>query len=205
MCVANGLDLSYEQFRGSAIATAGSGLTADNKVVGTVGSVVKIQFAKDIGVASDLSCGVLGTYQLSLTVRFRNISRSEAVNFDGFIIVQNPGSMSVIDGSVMHQVGVLSRQDVLDTAQKPEMLYVSPRDGPLYGSGFWDSLKNFFSSAKDKVKSVVDMIPADIRQRALDYGKSQVAKQLGGRAKKRRGGKLISRSDLRDKLNMYEE
>lgn len=161
----NGCNLSYSQF------------TND------VGSVVCLDFGTDIGLMSDESPGVLGNYQLGLTCRFKNTNPVESIAGTLYCIVVYEGTFNVDDGNCSHMIGVLSRQDVLNSRRVPGVAYQQARD--VFGGSFFSKLKNAavkvgkFAKKHKLLSQGLKMIP-DPRAKALGYAADSMGLGMSG-------------------------
>lgn len=123
--VKNSCNLSYSQF------------------VDKVGAVQCYDFGTDIGLMSDEAPGCLGNYQLGLTCRFKNTG-SEDIAPTLFVVVVYEGTFNVDDGNCSHMIGVLSREDVLNSRRVPGVSYQQAQD--VFGGNFFTKIKNAFQS-----------------------------------------------------------
>ena len=157
--VKNGCDLSFTQF------------TRD------VGSILCLDMGTDIGLMSDESAGVLGNYQLGLTCRFKNTSTSSIVP-TLYVVIVYEGTFNVQDGNCSYMIGVLSREDVLNSQEVPGISYQKSMD--VFGGSFFSKMKDAFRSVHDFAKrhkivsKGLSMIPDSRAQVA-----SRVASSLG--------------------------
>lgn len=155
----NGSNMSYPQF------------------VRDRGSVMCLNFGDDIGLASDEAPGVLGNYQLGLTCRFENTS-SETITPTLYVVCVYEGVFTVSDGNCSQQIGVLSREDVLNSRIVRGINYQQAQD--VFGGSFWDTLGRAFGAVgrfakKHKLISKgLSMIPNPYAQ-----GASRVASAVG--------------------------
>lgn len=117
MSVENGCDLSWSQFwRPQPLAPP---LGPSEVQGGYIGSILKINFGKDIGL-SDAQCpGLLGTFQLQLDVTFRKGPLDEDVNYQLFIVTVSEGVFTIEDNRSIAQIGVMTPQDILSAQSSP--------------------------------------------------------------------------------------
>ena len=175
----NGSNMSYPQF------------------VKDRGSIVCLNFGDDIGLMSDEAPGVLGNYQLGLTCRFKNTS-SEAITPTLFVVCVYEGVFTVQDGNCSQQIGVLSREDVLNSRIVRGINYQQAQD--VFGGSFWDSLGKAFGSVaryakKHKLLSRgLALVPNPYAQ-----GASRVASAIGYGM----SGGSLSNDDIKGRLT-YE-
>jgi len=167
MSVANGLQMSWEQFHVRC------------------GSVLCLQFGKDIGLPPDLAPGVLGTFQLQITIQYTNpISSSydsSVVNPSSYfpsgtkswtpwVVVVSEGTLTIHNQRLTRNMGVLSRSDVVAVSAMPDVHVVPYEEtDTLYGGSFLSGLKSLagrvFNGLKDSGllsqgrKALVGMLP----------------------------------------------
>ncbi len=142
-----------------------------NEWSNNVGSVLCMDFGEDIGLPINQSPGLLGNYQMTFTVNISNTSAA-SITYALYAVVVNEGTMTLMNGSCQHMIGVLSPQDVLKADSAPEVSFEKAEH--VYGGSFWDSLKKFgsdvasgFRKGRDFLKPVVspilDAFPKDPR------------------------------------------
>ncbi len=136
--VKNGCNMSWEQWSGDAVYTNGTYASQYN----TVGSVIALSPAEDLGLDSLQAPGKIdhNTFQIDVTIRNLNPS---ITNYTIYIVVINEGVFSIAPGLTSGQIGVLSSQDILDARSKPYINYENIKD--VYGGDFLSGLKSFFT------------------------------------------------------------
>jgi len=159
IAVKNGCNLSWSQF------------------TNFTGSVLVLDWGTDVGLMSDECAGVLGNYQLGLTCQFTN-TRSTPITPTLYIIICYEGSFNVENGNCSHMIGVLSRQNVLESQRVAGVNYKAVES--VYGGDFYSKLKGFLGKAhnfiKDKklISRAASAIPHPYAQAlgraAADYG-----------------------------------
>ncbi len=174
LCVENGLELSWSQFSRY------------------MGSVVCLEFSKDLSLDDTLASGVLGSFQLGIqaTVRNPRPAGGRAVNYQLWVVAVNEGIMNIVNGSVSHQVGVFNNSQVIDTPVDADIKYKQTRD--IYG-GFIPQLMGVASLAKTLApvaKTLLRNAPvvADVMERV----------GLGGALME--GGRMMSRSQMKKRF-----
>lgn len=207
----NGCALSWTQWSGKTQNWA------DGASIGTVGSVLCINFGEDIGLADDEASSVGGTYQFQVEVRGRSI-HANAKNYDLYIVECQEGTFSIQENRAVSQTAVLSRKDVLDSVESPLGDYYDYH--AMAGSGaFLQDAKSVLSkvlrglakgakTALPYVKRGADYVEKGLPafERGLDTlgmgamaGGAMAGGELrGGKAKK--GGAVISRAELQQRL-----
>lgn len=185
-----------------------------------IGSVICIKPGEDIGLDALSASGLLDNQTLTMDVTLQNLSAAN-IFLTLYIVVVNAGTVSMVNGSFMHQIGVFTSQDVLnlDRADAPSVPY--SEDNSIYGGSWIDSVKNFFLRARDKIKPyagpILDMIPdprVQIARRAVglalpkrcENGKRKICVPNKKKKKKGKGvlvgGEMMSRGMLKDRLMM---
>ena len=201
----NGVNLSWTQWSGGP--TTESGISS-NLIKGTVGSVLCLEFGTDIGLSDTEAPGLLGTYQLQMNVTGTNVDQIQTiVNPQLLIIVVSEGSFTVINQNAVTQIGVVTKQDVLDAHHIPGINYHTVR--AVHGADFGDflsGLKGFgekvfqgLRQAAPVLKEVGKVANAVAPLIVPEYAPIApvVGKLLGG---KMRGGAALSRSQMRDMI-----
>lgn len=157
MSQVNGLNLSWSQF---------------NQYVG---SVVCVQFGRDICLQANEAAGMLGTYQLQVNANVSNLNSSEALNMDFYIVTVSEGSFTIQDNRAIANIGCISQRDVLNSLQAPMVDYNSVLS--MRGASFWSNVKDFFSDVGRGIKKAYDTV-APVVKEALPYA-MQAKKLLG--------------------------
>jgi len=101
------------------------------------GSVFCIDFGKDVGLSSMEAPGLLGTYNLFYNIDITNVNQDEAINFDLYTVVVSEGTFSIAQNRSISQIGVISKQDVINSPEMDQVHY----DGDLSGGNFLSGLK----------------------------------------------------------------
>lgn len=205
MSVKNGLNMSWTEFRGVAgpVQYGGSPPPATGSIsyTGTVGSVICIKPGEDVGLSPLSAPGMLENTQLTINVSMFNPNNVDTILYDLIVVIVNSGTVSMVNGSFMHQVGVFNSQDVLNSRNLPLVPYQA--NNSIYGGSWWDSVKNFFSKAKDTASKVISpaldviqMLPhpykseVEIGRKITGLGKKRAVRKKGA-VKKRKGRALV--------------
>jgi hypothetical protein len=125
--VSNGCNLTWQQFTRHR------------------GSVVALQFGKDLGLDDGLAPGVRGNYSIQVTVTFRNPG-ANAFSFEAWQSYQMIGTVELAKGSGRATIGNLMAAEVIQSHQH-DMTYYDVYPSMLYGGSFWSSLKHIVSGA----------------------------------------------------------
>ena len=148
MSAKNGFEGSWAQWSGGPVERA---LGSDPvQKLGTVGSILCVEFGTDIGL-DNLECpGMLGTYQLQFSANFTNINQTESITPTLYCVVISEGTFTIMENRSIAQIGVVSKQDVLDSKFAPEVDYELLDD--QYGGNFWSGLKDVGKSVFKGIK-----------------------------------------------------
>lgn len=117
------------------------------------GSVLCIDFGKNIGLSAQQAVGMLGTYNFSFKLEFSNIN-TEEMKMQMFTIFESVGILSVQDQKIIKQIGILSPNDVVDSDE------IAQGDAKvieaIHGGNFLTGVKNLYSSARNFAKKAKD-------------------------------------------------
>lgn len=187
----NGGGMSYTQWSGETVYSS-----AFSTKYATGAGPLCLDFGLDIALNDpSLAPGVNGQFNLQVEVDIANRNAGlqwDALSMSLYLVLVQEGSFTVPSlGNAQHQVGILSKQDVM-MAQESEG--VSFRDA-MQGGNFLSTLGNIASGVNDFLKktklisSVASMIPHPIAQAV-----SPVASSLGYGVIQ--GGQLVNRDTL---------
>jgi len=132
MSVENGVNLNWLEFSGTAQASpfvgGATALNAGLVTVPTCGSVLCLEFGKDIELKDDYYApGSLGNFQLQFNLRVYNQS-GVALNQGDYQIltmIQNSGVFSLERGVASSYLGILTKSDVLEASRTQAHAYSS--------------------------------------------------------------------------------
>lgn len=207
----NHCQMSWTQWSGGPVQSNNfSGL------IGTIGSVICIEFARDIGLPSLMAPGILSQCQVQIQVTATNIS-GRSISPTLYIVPILEGTFSVVSmGSCSTQIGVISPQDILDANKQGAISYADVEC--VNGGDFWSGLKDFgakllpyLQKAHDFIKENkllskgLSYIPHPIGQTAataakfLGYGEGEGVYDAGVMA----GGRTLQRRNLHKRLAKY--
>jgi hypothetical protein len=156
--VENGSNQSW--FEVSGYGNVQDGSAAGGRKLSTVGSVMILEFGKDVNLTEDFyAAGSLGNFNLQLNLTVLNNTSAALTQLEIVLITMNSGVFVCERGTSSTYTGILTKQDVLDaSAQEPFFKQDVKR---LVGGGWLDSLK-----------SVVGKVLPHIAR----FGKDQLAK-----------------------------
>lgn len=208
----NGVNLSWTEWAGDNYV--GSSYLLGDKNAGTlvptktpqVGSIVAVAFGIDIGLDDLHAPGEIFNSQLQITVDYYNNSDYD-IDATLYIVPIYEGTWTVSNLQSIPQIGVLSKQDILDSQQKPGFDYSGINI--KYGGDILSSVKKFGKSAVNAAKSAAPYIKkgAEAVSKGVDAAESIGALAgLGysggansGGARHRRGAALVSRAELHNR------
>jgi hypothetical protein len=217
----NHCQLNWVQWSGGPTHTPGFAYTT---TFGTIGSVLCLEFATDIGLDSLEAPGILSQSQLQVQVTATNVS-GHNINGTLYLVPILEGTFCIQGlGQASTNIGVLTPQDVLDCQQRDSVSYSDVED--VNGGDFWSGLKNFGSKlwpfitkAHDFIKEHkllsrgLSMIPhpgakgLSVVADTLGYGEGDGV-MAGTRHRKGHGGVLLggehlSRTQMMSRLKNY--
>ncbi len=214
----NGCGMNWTQWSGERVNNASSTITPVAQY-GTIGSIMAIEFATDLGLPSNCAPGLQGQFQLQVNAQFRNTSNAD-INATLFIVIVSEGSFTIPGlNSATRQLGVITQSDILNAQSKPGVSYQDVRESLYGGDGnFLSNLKNFGSKLNDFLKkshiisNVASSIPHPTAQaigetaRMIGYGNGGVVidpSQYGGVnvGGVPVGGARMSHSNLKNRLS----
>lgn len=170
ICAENGLAMGYNQWAKFS------------------GSVLKLEFGKDIPLGQLDAPGKLGTFQLQVQVTFKNQS-SATVIYTPYIVVVSEGIFRIGKSQKNTEVGILSSEDVLAASEK----------GPDYNM---DYVTVEDDRGGDLISGIKKLIPIykkfqPIVQKVVEEGMDLLGDKFDNFDLK--GGKKLSRLDLRNR------
>ena len=227
MSVKNHCKLTFLQWSGGPTNRPGAVYTTR---IGTIGSVVCIEFATDIGLESLEAPGILSQSQLQVQVTATNIS-GRTISPTLYIVPILEGTFTIQGlGQASTNIGVLTPTNVLDCQQSEAVSYNDVQN--VNGGDFWSGLKSFgsklwpfISKAHDFIKDYkllskgLSMVPHPIAKGlstvadTLGYGEGEgvmAGVNVGGARRKGRGeggvllgGEHLSRQQMMSRLKHY--
>jgi len=174
--VSNGVNANWLQWKGKTTVME-SGANAD---LFLRGSVLCLQFGKDINLQDYEASGSIGQYNLSFNVDIENNTGQNANELEMLILLPQSGYISIERGISNTAVGLLSRSDVLETSQGESVGYSSTMG--MMGSGFLDSLKAFAKRVSPSIrKTLTAELPSFISNPINEYAESKGYGKAGGK------------------------
>lgn len=216
----NGLNMSWQQFSGMPTYAPSS----FSSKFGTMGSIICLEFGTDIPLSPYEAPGINGQYNLMVQANVYNCDPStahDALPLSFYIVVVSEGTFTIEKlGASMHQVGVLSKQDVLDAKTSRWVTYNDVQD--INGGNFLTGLKDFGAKLLDGIKTAAPYIKKgfEVAQAVAPYaapllGLGEGGEVVGGRRgrgvyagsgivpgdNEYVGGRVMSREELQRRLN----
>lgn len=155
MAVKNHCNMSFAQWNGGPVNAPGQGFATPAVQIGTIGSVLCVEFGTDIGLSDTESPGMLGTYQLQMDVTVKNVNQTASVTPCLYIVIVSEGTFSIENNRSISMIGVISKQDVLNAKSMDCMCVNYEMTQDVNGGDFLSGLKKFGSDVWSGLKSAV--------------------------------------------------
>ena len=139
MSVKNGCNMSFQEW---------SGLTFDytsSSRYGLTGSVLKIGVS-DLHIPSNLASGMNMNSQLSYTIGIQNINQVDSLEVSLTTVLIYEGLMSIENGSMVTNVGVIDQKDVMETRANLSDFIPYSFSQNLYGGNLFENIGHFFTA-----------------------------------------------------------
>jgi hypothetical protein len=155
MSRANGCHQSWLEYYGVGYENIAVG--SGNKNL--AGSVLCLAFGKDIAITEDYyAAGSLGQFNFYIQCNLdaSALARATAASYELVLVFVNSGLLVNEMGSTSIYTGLLTKQQVLDAANKPTV------NRSVYnrylGGGWWSSVKSAFKKARKYVKPIATAV-----------------------------------------------
>jgi len=186
MCVKNGCELSWSEWSGRT-QTIGDSRTGRGSQDGMVGSVIKIDVS-DLHIPSNIASGMNVNSQLGFSVDVTNINQNDPINVQLTTVLVYDGLMTVSNGSMATQVGVISKSDVVETRADRSNFVDYKSAQSIYGSSLYSQLGHLASMGKRGLDVACDL-------------KSKMGGQIvADGAEQHSGGAMLSRAQLKKRM-----
>lgn len=205
----NGVALSWESWSGETISTM---LGSSTTTLAGVGGILPLKVGADIPVDADESAGVSKRTQVTVTIKYQNVSPNP-INFDAFVVALDKGTWSVMDGMSAYQVGVVSARAAQEAPDvNPTFTYQtssSMHEGGNFFGDLWGGLKKIGNFVGDEVIPMASKIvgPAigvykTITGRGFEDDDNMSVRSMSsvGSAQSVSGGKLVPHNTLKKRL-----
>lgn len=189
--VANGVNSNWLQWRGKTTNMV-AGVNSD---LFLKGSVLALQFGKDINLQDYEASGSIGQYNLNFSVEYENNSAVQQ-EVELLVLLPQSGYISIERGISNTAVGLLSRTDVLQTSQGESMGYSQTMR--MMGSGWW-------SDRWDDVKSVGKKLIPVARKALTAELPSYIANPLNKLAESKGYGKAGGKKGISRRIKDMED
>ena len=176
-----------------------------------VGSVICIEFGKDLNLNPLLCPGVRGNFQLSAQVRYRdirnvgvtpdpeNLTQTAPKRYRAYMIIVNTGIVTIQNQMITSSIGSLTEIQVEDAGWLKEGYRAHYRDIAGQGSArnIWSAIKSAAKKASPYVSPVADVIGQvaelsdDPRAKTASSVAKTIAKATKGRGRQSGGNGLI--------------
>jgi len=197
--VRNGLQMTWSQFCGGPVWSFGPTGTPGTTGVGLTGSVLCLDPALDFGLNSVSSNGILSNINLQINVTLQNMNSVSALNATLYVVLVSEGSITIANGNVIKQIGVLTRDDVLN-AKTSDYTVEDLKSSAYSGGSFLSTIKDIGRFVKDN--KVVSRALGAYGKSGAPYSEvagigSSIADALGAGVV---GGKRVHKRALRRRL-----
>lgn len=148
--VRNQCNMNWSSWSGERVYKTGDFV---NKMAG-VGSVLRLKPGLDIGLESMEAVGVVGTFNLQMTVNLTYQNTDAAIgaqSFTLYIVTVEEGIADIVDSQVILNVGVLTPRDVLDARANENLMDYEDMNN-VGGGDFLGSLKKLGQNIYQKAK-----------------------------------------------------
>jgi hypothetical protein len=143
MSVRNGLKSSWDQWNGYQ------------------GSILCLDFARDMSLGPLEVPGVLGTYQFQIQVDYTNVNPFEPILYQCMIVAVSEGMFTVDKQTSMGQIGVVAPEEILNDNSIPIADYYAAMQGAnFYGGAFMDTVKKYGKKALSGLNAVLPALSA---------------------------------------------
>lgn len=192
----NGCTMSWTQWSGDQVYIGNS---SNGHIDGTIGSILAIEFATDVGLPSDACPGLQGAFQMQVFPTFKNNSNN-SINAQLWIVIVSEGSFTIPGlNSATRQLGVISKKDIIDAQSKPGVTYDQIRESEYGGEGnFLSNLRKFGSKIHEFLKDhkVISRVAHAIPH-PISHSVGDIFENLGY-GEHERGGIVIDPSQYHD-------
>lgn len=165
MCVKNHCNLTWDQWSGGPVQNAANYINAS---FGTVGSVICVEFASDIGLDSLDAPGKIMQSTIQITATVNNVSGR--LMRPTLVIVPILEGVFTIEGlgRASTNIGVLTSNDILESRSKPSVTYndVEHVNGGNFLSGLINFGKNIIGKLRESkaISNTLSTIPHPLAQ-----------------------------------------
>lgn len=176
-----------------------------NQFTKYVGSVVCLDYSKDLSLNETEASGIIGNYQLGIQATIRNprASGGRSVNYVLWCVVINEGVAQIVNGSMSHQVGVFNHEDVINAPIDRKLTFKKTQH--VYGGDIYKTIGNIAKKVFPIVNTACEFVPGIEKAFGKYFPGEKAEKAKKGKKGKGilmdEGGNLMSRAELRDRMN----
>ena len=198
-------DFTWGQWSGLAVNNAIYPPNAASVPYGTTGGPLCLSFGDQIQLQPDEAPGLQGQYQIQVNATFQNMDATgalDSVPMTFYLIFVMEGTFTITGlGSAVHQLGVISKKDVIDAQTQPGVSYrdIQSVNGGNFLTGFRDKIDSFLRNSK-AISTLAPLIPGAgpyVSKIASNLGYGYGGCESGGVAV---GGKRLTKAQLRKTL-----
>lgn len=155
----NGCNLTWSEWSGENMPFLSG---SDNNVLNGVGSVLCLYMPEDIPLSSSdlLAPGVSDKTNLQITVDCKNNHPTETITPEVYLVVDTEGTFTVVNGMGNAQLGVLTKNDVLNARPMEGVNYEDVLD--IYGGNFFRNVGSFIKKLPRYAMKGIDFLEKDI-------------------------------------------
>lgn len=182
MAVRNGLQCSWDQW---------------NRYQG---SVLCLDFARDMSLGPLEVPGILGSYQFQISVTYTNLHPTDPIRHTLMVVSVSEGVFTVDKQTSMGQIGIVAPEEVLnDQSIKMADYYMSMKGANFYGGAFMDSVKKYGKKALSGLNSILPALSAAapylpgsaVTTPALKLAEKYIPKLIGAGATEGEARKIV--------------
>ena len=187
MCVKNGCNLSWPEWSGRTQTLGDSVGPGPGSQDGMVGSPIKLDIT-DLHIPSNIASGMNVNSQLGFSVDVTNINQIDPVAVQLTTVLVYDGLMTISNGSMATQVGIISKSDVIETRADRDNYIDYKSASSVYGGSLYSQLGHLAAVGKRGL----DMA-CDLKDR---LGGQMVSPGHGSAS----GGAMLSRKELKSRM-----
>ena len=131
------------------------------------GSVMCVDFARDMSLSPLEVPGVQNQYQFQADVTVTNLHPSETLALQLWIVVVSEGSLTNDNGNMTPQIGIVAPEEVLtDPSIRQTDYYLATMGATFYGGSFMDTVKKYGFKALRGLKTAAPAVTAALQAAA---------------------------------------
>ena len=158
----NGCDLPWLEWSAQPSHNIDSNGAAPNNTIKYwcgLGSVMCLEFGTDIGLREDEAPGLIGTYNLQVTVNYKNRNATAAPFTPTlYLVTVIPGIFTIYDNSASKRIGVFSRDDVLRSRPDSQLDYYDLQKNLMSGGLSFKKFKRWYKKKGSKLANMAGNI-----------------------------------------------